>query len=174
MTSSGSTFKCESCGATYSYNEDGTITRLDGESKFTKVSDWYYWEKECVRKEVEEGTFSFEDDVRMEHLEGTGVGFVPMEGNYHLTMNINDGIVVSGTNNFRYERSSLQSYAIHIEYDYKNRGACIDLCTSEDTWFAYPLNRAKLITKIHFAAEVIYDYLKEKLREDENSNSPVL
>lgn len=166
MSSSGSTFKCEACGATYSYNEDGTISCTNGDSKFTKVSDWYYWEKDCVRKEVEEGTYFFEDDIRLEHLEGVGVGFVPLEGKFHLTHSIDKGIVVTKDNEVFYERSSLQSYAIHIEYDYKKRGGCIDLATTSETYFAYPLNNVKSLTKIHFAVEIIYDKLKGDLKKE--------
>lgn len=164
MSSDGTTFGCDACGARYNLNEDGTISRINGESKFTKVSDWYKWEKECVRKEVKDGKFFFEDDIRFEHLEGTGVGFVPMGGNYHLTMSINDGIKVTNGNEVVYTRSPLQSYAIHIEYDYKGRGGCIDLATNTETYFAYPLNKVKALTKIHFAVEAIYDHLKSNLR----------
>lgn len=166
MSSNGTTFKCDSCGATYNLNEDGTISCITGEAKFNKVSDWYYWEKECVKKEVENGSYFFEDDIRLERLEGVGVGFIPQEGRYHLTHDINNGIIVTGDNGFKYERSSLQSYAIHIEYDYKKRGGCIDLATNSETYFGYPLNKAKSLTKIHFAVELIYDHFKQNLKED--------
>ena len=165
MSSKGTNFKCDACGVEYTLNEDGTISCLNGESKFTKVSDWYYWEKECCRKEVLDGTYFYEDDVRVEHLEGTGVGFVPMKGKYHLTHTINEGVVVTSDNDFKFVRSPLQNYAIHIEFDYKGRGGCIDLATNTETYFVYPLNNAKALTKIHFANEIIYDLHKNELKK---------
>ena len=165
MSSEGTTLKCDSCGVSYTLNENGTLSCLNESAKFTKVSDWYYWEKECVRKEIEEGNYHFEDDVRVEHLKGTGVGFVPLEGNYHLVSDYN-GIVVTGDNGFKYERSVLQSYAIHIEYDYKGKGGCIDLCTNTETYFVYPLNKLNSLTKLHFAVECLYDYSKGKVKNN--------
>ena len=166
MESEGHILRCKHCGVEYDYQEDGTLKCLNFEGKFNLVSKWYYWEKEEVRKEVEAGTYHFEDDVRVEKLIGAGIGFVPQEGHYHLTHTIEDGITVKGTDNdFEYHRSSLQSYAIHIEYNYLGRGAFLDLATMDDTWFVYPLTQPDYITKVHFAVECIYDYLKGKLKK---------
>jgi len=165
MSSKGDSFKCDACGEEYRLNEDGTISNKNGESKFTRVSDWYYWEKDCVKKEVEDGTYFYEDDVRVEHLKAVGIGFVPLEGKYHLTHTIKDGITITSDNDFSYNRSSLQSYAIHLEYDYKNKGGCLDLPTNTETYFVYPLTKPKNLTKIHFAVEIIYDYLKNNLAQ---------
>ena len=158
--------KCDHCGATYDYLEDGRLQRVDGEGKFNYPSEWYYWEKAEVKKEVEAGTYHFEDDVRVEKFIGAKIGFVSQEGRYHLTHTIEDGITVRGLDNdFEYKRSSLQSFAIHIEYNYKDKGAFLDLSTMDDTWFVYPLNKPLYLTKIHFAVECIYDHLKSKLNK---------
>ena len=166
MSSESHFLKCNHCGKTYDYLENGQLKCTDGESKFIYPSDWYKWEKECTRKEVKEGTYSFEDDVRVEKLLGAGIGFVPQEGHYHLTHSINDGITVKGTDNdFVFNRSSLQSYAIHIEYNYEDRGAFLELADLKDTYFIYPLNKASHLTKIHFAVECIYDQLKQNIKK---------
>ena len=164
MSSETHFLKCNHCGKTYDYLENGQLQCVDGESKFIYPSDWYKWEKECAKKEVLEGTYSFEDDVRVEKLLGAGIGFVPQEGHYHLTHTIDDGITVKGIDNdFVFNRSSLQSYAIHIEYHYLDRGAFLELADMKDTYFIYPLNKASNLTKIHFAVECIYDRKKGKI-----------
>ena len=166
MSSETHFLKCNHCGTTYDYLENGQLENVNGESKFIYPSDWYKWEKECVKKEVSEGTYSFEDDVRVEKLLGAGIGFVPQEGHYHLTHDIKEGITVKGTDNdFVFNRSSLQSYAIHIEYNYEDRGAFLELADLKDTYFIYPLNKANHLTKIHFAVECIYDQLKQKIKK---------
>ena len=165
MSSETHFLKCNRCGKTYDYLENGQLRCTDGESKFIYPSDWYKWEKECVKKEVLDGTYHFEDDVRVEKLLGAGIGFVPQEGNYHLTHDIEEGFIVKGTdNNFEFHRSSLQSYALHIEYNYEDRGAFLELADDRDTYFIYPLKKASSLTKLHFAVEHIYDYKKEKLK----------
>ena len=49
--------------------------------------------------------------------------------------------------------------------DYKGRGGCVDLATNTETYFVYPLNNSKALTKIHFANEIIYDLQKEGLKK---------
>lgn len=166
MSSETHFLKCNHCGVTYDYLENGKLKCVDQETIFDYPSKWYKWEKECVKKEVLDGTYHFEDDVRVEKLLGAKIGFVPQEGHYHLTHDINEGFNVLGIDNdFKYNRSSLQSYAIHIEYNYLDRGGFLELADSSDTYFIYPLNKAAQLTKIHFAVEHIYDYLKDKLKE---------
>ena len=158
--------KCNHCGATYDYLEDGHLKCTNGESKFNYPSKWYKWEKECVKQEVLDGTYHFEDEVRVEKLLGAGIGFVPQEGKYTLTHTIEDGLIAKGVDSdFSFHRSSLQSYAIHIEYSYLDRGSFIELADAQDTYFIYPLNKANHLTKIHFAVEIIYDYLKGNLKK---------
>ena len=165
MSTEGHYLKCNHCGKTYDYLENGHLECINGETKFNYPSKWYKWEKECVKQEIIDGTYHFEDDVRVEKLLGAKIGFVPQEGNYHLTHDIKEGFILKGTDNdFVFNRSSLQSYALHIEYDYLNRGMMIELADQKDTYFVYPLNKPYWITKLHFATEHIYDLMKEKLK----------
>ena len=166
MSSEGHFLKCNHCGATYDYLENGKLECTTGETKFDYPSKWYKWEKECVKQEVLDGTYHFEDDVRVEKLLGAKIGFVPQEGHYHLTHDVKEGFHVKGTDNdFHFHRSSLQSYAIHIEYNYLDRGAFLELADQKEIYFIYPLNKPQQLTKIHFAVEHIYDHLKANLNK---------
>lgn len=167
MSSSGVILKCNHCGVAYEYQEDGLLKCLNGETKFERPSQWFNWEKEEVNKEVLNGTYHFEDDVRLEHLEGIGAGFKVQDGKYHLTHSIEEGIVVTGDNGFKYERGPLSSWNIHIEYNWKMRGSCLDLATNDETWFAYLSCNDMAVTKIRFAVECIYNYQESKLKKDE-------
>ena len=96
---------------------------------------------------------------------GAKIGFVPLEGEYHLEHSIKDGITVKGKNSeeFSFVRPPLHSYGIHIEYDYIGRGAFLELASNKDTYFVYPLNKPQQLTKIHFAVEHIYDLARNKI-----------
>ena len=166
MSSETHFLKCNHCGVTYDYLENGHLECINGETKYDYPSKWYKWEKECVKQEVLDGSYHFEDDVRVEKLMGACIGFVPQEGKYHLTHNVNDGIIVKGEDNdFTFHRTSIASYAIHIEYNYLDRGAFLELADNKDVYFIYPLNKSKYLTKIHFAVEHIYDLHKNKLKK---------
>ena len=166
MSSETHFLKCNHCGTTYDYLENGQLKCLDKEGKFTYPSQWYNWEKECVKEEIINGTYHFEDDVRVEKLIGAPIGFVPQKGHYHLEHSIEGGIVVKGTDNdFEFIRSPLQSFGLHIEYNYIGRGTFLELATQTETFFVYPLNKPDYVTKMHFAVEHIYDYLKNNLKK---------
>ena len=157
--------KCNHCGATYDYLEDGHLQNVDGETKYDYPSKWYKWEKACVKDEVERGVYQFEDDVRVEKLLGAKIGFVPQEGKYHLTHDVENGIVVKGVDNdFEFHHSPLHNYALHIEYHYLDRGAFLELADANDNYFVYPLTKPEYLTKMHFATEHIYDHYKNKLK----------
>ena len=103
---------------------------------------------------------------RISYLSYSLIWGVPQEGTYYLTHDIKEGITVKGTDNdFTFNRPSLQSYAIHIEYHYLDRGAFLELADMKDVYFIYPLNKADHLTKIHFAIESIYDHLKSKFKQ---------
>ena len=157
---------CNHCGAEYDYLENGKLKCTNKEIIFDYPSKWYKWEKECVKKEVLEGTYHFEDDVRAEKLMGAGIGFVTQEGHYHLTHDINEGFILKGIDNdFEFHRTSLSSFAVHIEYDYLDRGSFLELADKNVTYFIYPLNKKTQLTKIHFAVEHIYDLFKNNLKK---------
>jgi hypothetical protein len=61
--STGTTVKCSKCGCEHQLNENGTLTCLSGETKFSKVLDWCDWENEMVCKEISDGTYRFEETM---------------------------------------------------------------------------------------------------------------
>ena len=53
-------------------------------------------------------------------------------------------------------RKPLSQYSCHVEYDYFGKGDCLDLSTTNETYYVYPLNRRNVVTKILLATEEIY------------------
>lgn len=162
--SAGIKLWCESCGATW---EMDTLSRLKGVNTtkgFSHVPDWYRWEREEVRKEVQSGAYHFEDDVRVEDYYSTPVGFIDV-GTAHLTHDEN-GFTIEGTVNgepFTLNKPVSSMYSVHVEYDFLNRGDCIDIATNETSYFMFLKNATNVLTKLHFATEELYDhYVRNK------------
>ena len=152
MNSSGADLWCEACGRRWEMDVYGQLHCKNGEDIFPFVSDWYRWEREQVRQQVENGTYHFEDDVRLEHLVNAGVGFEPI-GTVHMTHDANGFVLRGNLNNgepFELHRTVISMYSCHIEYDFKHRGDAIDICNLTDTWFVFPLTARNCLTKIHF------------------------
>lgn len=164
MDSKGTKLWCDGCGATW---EMDTLSRLQGvntDAGFSHVPDWYKWEREEVRKEVEAGTYHFEDDVRVEDYYSTKVGFVTV-GDAHLVHDEN-GFTITGTaadgEPIAIHKPVSSMYSVHIEYDFLKRGDAIDIATDKTSYFMFLKNAKNYLTKMHFAQEELYDYYTKK------------
>lgn len=62
----GNVLTCRSCGATVTQNKYGG---LDG-GRFERVTDWYKWQTECVREELQNGTYRFDMTFDAQKLVG--------------------------------------------------------------------------------------------------------
>lgn len=164
MDSMGTKIMCTHCGAEYEKTELGQLQSLNRETIFSHIPDWYEFEREEVKKQIEAGTYYFEDEVDIDSLPnakgyiylGKGKLIHDLNG-FHLTADI-DG------EHFELHKDPLSAYSLHVEYDYLGKGRdCIDLSTLNDTYYIYPLNKNNVVTKLHFATEELYKIkLKEK------------
>ena len=159
MASEGTHLFCKACGKRWFYNEDGSLTAESGETEFSHIPDWYEWERENVRKEVEAGTYSSGDlPVTVRSLPNAKKFILLGEGVMRHDM---DGFHVSGVDPdgdpFEMEKSVPSLYSCHIEYEYLGKfGDCVDLNTLEDTWYIYPHDCDFAVTKMALATEELY------------------
>ena len=161
MVSAGSMLRCANCGKSWEMSEFGELSAQYGETEFSHIPDWYEWERINVRREIEEGTYSFSGRVRIESLPNAR-GFVKFDDTGHLTHNMN-GFTLDGV--FEDEPFSLDwppslLHSCHIEYDYKGRGDCVDLNTTDDTFYVFPEGGDFAVTKMALATEELHDNLK--------------
>ena len=54
MLGEGVTLTCQACGKVYTMDEYGRMHAENGETEFPHIPDWTEWERECVRKELEQ------------------------------------------------------------------------------------------------------------------------
>ena len=152
------------CGKRWEMTELGELKAQSGETYFSHIPDWFEWERSEVRRQLEEGTYSFSNDVRVYSLPWTR-SFVYL-GDAHLTHDAENGFVLEGEYNgekYRIHRTPQSMYSLHVEYDYCHieKDDCIDISTKDDSFFCYP-SQKNCITKLSFATEEIYKMIKEK------------
>jgi len=158
MSSKGVSLYCEACGKTWELDEHGKLHAVEGETEFEHIPDWFQWERSQVRKQLEEGTYSFEDDVEVYSLPHAW-RFQKL-GMAKLRHTMEDGFVVEGEHNgqpYRIHRPPLGMYGVHVEYDYcyLRPEDCIDISTDNDSLYCYPVKQ-NVITKLSFATEELY------------------
>jgi len=157
MSSKGATLSCNNCGKNWDMSELGELKAQAGETEFTHIPDWYNWECENVRKEIQDGTYSFQTKVRIESLPNDK-RFIVFDERGTLSHNM-DGFKLTGSyKNEPYDITWPVStmHACHIEYDYMGRGDCVDLNTTEDTLYLFPEEGDFAVTKISIATEELF------------------
>jgi len=157
MTSQGSALLCGNCGKSWEMSQYGELSAHSGATEFSHIPDWYEWERANVRREVEAGVYSFDAGVRIESLPNAKK-FVVFKDAGRLTHNA-DGFTFSGVyegEEFKINWTPLMMHSCHIEYDYMGRGDCIDLNTTDDTFYLFPEGGGFAVTKIALATEELF------------------
>ena len=178
-------YKCPHCGAEYQTDSDGThiwcnacghkwemdgYSRLhatEGETYFEHVPDWYLCERAEVRKEIEAGTYCFEDAVRVTHHINS------REMRYEGTVRCRhdkDGFTFSGKmdngETFELNKSVASMYSLHIDYNFRKQGNAFDIATDNESYFMYPVVHTNPLTKLQFAVEELYNYYVREPEEE--------
>ena len=152
MKSKGTKLWCDKCGETYQMDELGRLSNKN-QTIFSHVPDWFNWQREKVRKEILSGEYSIQLDVNVDLLQNS-------DGYYRIGC----GKLTHGYNGFKLEVgellieiSVLESFGVHIEYDYFGRGDGISFSKNNETFYIYPISDKFSVTKLHFATEEMYD-----------------
>ena len=153
--SAGTKLWCKSCGKTWEMDEYGQLHALEGETEFAHIPDWSNWERACVREEINNGTYYFEDDVRIETLPNAWKFY--KQGMGKLIQTPEETRIECNYYGEPYvlRRSAKSLESMHIEYDYLGRGDCVDISIPDDSFWCY-LTKRDAITKISFATEEIH------------------
>ena len=171
MASKGTELFCTACGKRWNWEEDGNLRALEGETEFEHIPDWFEWERQQVRAQIENGTYRFEDEVDVWSLPHI-YRYIPL-GKAKLTHDPENGFVLEGQyrgETYRIQRQPLQTNSLHVEYDFTPLKAidCVDISTENDSFYCKP-SRSDVITKLAFATEELYQQaLRQKIDERKN------
>ncbi len=162
MVGKGIHLSCEKCGKVWEMTELGEMKALDGETEFSHIPDWYEWERQNVRKELLDGTYKYEDDVKVYSL--PGIEFIDI-GSAHVTHDLENGFILTGKyngNEYRIQRSTKSLYTLHIEFIYKklNMSDNFDISIKDDSFYCIS-EKKDIVTKLMFATEEAYKIVTE-------------
>ena len=161
MDSEGTELWCKHCGKRWTMDEYGKLHAQNGETEFSHIPDWSNWERQCVREEIENGTYYFEDTVRVETLPGSLKFY--KQGKGKLIQTPTETILECNYYGKEYMlvRTAKSMESMHIEYDYLGRGDCVDISIPDDSFWCY-LSKRDAITKISFATEEMHKFATGK------------
>lgn len=159
------TLRCRKCGKEWYMETDGSLRALRGETEFSHIPDWSKWERECVRKEIEDGTYYFEDDIMLETLPNSWKYYKQGKGKLIQTP---EGLTIKGTcygEPFELHKSPMNQSSVHIEYDFHGKGDCIDIAVPDENYWCY-VSKRDVITKFSFATEEIFLAAQRRLNAE--------
>jgi len=159
MESEGAILRCKACGRDFYMNEYGALEAKEGKARFSHIPDWYAWESECAKTEVENGTYHLESDTE-----------IMMAVDFKAIYNIGNGRLVHDENGFRlyddkgkllYEHSPLTSHSVCADLHWYEKGDVIGIGTKDMTYYCL-LKDSHKVTKMRHGAEALYQKLRPR------------
>lgn len=161
MEGKGIHLTCHACGRQWEMDEFGQLHALEGETEYPHIPDWYTWERECVRKELEDGTYLLDTDVQIGiqvNLDG-----ICMIGTGHLTHDLNGFHLTGADGQLDYTQSPVAAHTLYADYYWYEIGDVIGIGNNEFSYFCFP--RADVsVTKARLATEELYKLQKAARR----------
>ena len=158
MDSTGAELFCTACGKRWVWQEDGYLKATEGETEFDHIPDWFTWERQQVKEQIENGTYSFEDEVTVYSLPRV-LRYIPL-GKAKLTHDPENGFQLEGyyrDAKYYIHREPAQTNSLHVEYDFGplKKKDCLDISTENDSFYCIPTKK-NILPKLAFATEEIY------------------
>ena len=160
MEGKGIYVTCHSCNKTYELTEHGFMRAQDGETEIDHIPDWYMWERQCVRDDIESGTYKLDIDVDVLVLKGTKAVYNIGAG--HLTHDVNGFHLVAADGELDYFQPSSASYSLYADYLWYEIGDVICIGNNAMLYYCFPKDRGVPVAKTRLATEEIYRYTKNK------------
>ncbi len=154
---------CTACGKRYTLDEYGYMIADDGDTRFAHIPDWYRWQREEVRKELELGTYKLDVPVEIYATIDTKRLFRIGEGRLSHT---SEGFVLEGCDGqLHYEQRPLASYSLNSDYNWYEIGDMISLGNNSIQYYCFPKVERDIVTKARLATEELYKIVHKLLLE---------
>lgn len=151
--------KCKACGAKHFLNEYGYLEGVNCDTVFSHIPDWYAWERECVRKEINNGSYSLFDSVEIYML--VDKKYIYHVGDGILTHSL-DGFHLSGCNGeLEYHQAIKASYSLYSDFNWYEMGDVICIGNRRELYYCFPKNKKDIVAKARLATEEMYKLYKE-------------
>ena len=156
----GITLTCHHCGKVYELTETGFLKAKDGDEAFTHIPAWYAWEREQVRKQLQEGTYKLDVDVKIGMM--VNLDAIYMVGDGHLTHD-NEGFHLTGCDGkLDYSQGPLACYGLYADYYWYEIGDMICIGNNDVLYYCFPQNCGDVVAKTRLATEELYKMKKRR------------
>ena len=161
MEGKGTTLTCHACGKQWELTPLGQMRALEGETEYSHIPDWYAWERQEVRRELENGTYRMETDVDIAIMADFSAIYRVGEG--HLTHDM-DGFHLTGCDGqLEYIQKPQTCYGLYADYYWYEIADTICIGDNQRLYYCFPKGRP-IVAKTRLAAEELYKITKSRKR----------
>ena len=158
MEGKGIHLTCGNCGVQYELTETGFL-KADN-AIFTHVPDWYRWEREQVRKELEDGSYKLDVEVDIAMMVNYSALYMVGEGRLTHTV---EGFHLTGCDGkLDYTQGPLASHSLNSDYYWYKIGDMIGIGNKDALYYCFPKNCGDVVAKTRLATEELYKLKKTR------------
>jgi hypothetical protein len=162
MKGSGIWITCEKCGKKYSLDEYGYLLFKGKKTEFSHIPDWYNWQREEVRREIESGKYGI--DVPVDIMMVIDTKHLYRVGEGRLVHNA-DGFYLEGCGGkLQYTQRPLASYTLNADFNWYEIGDIICIGNQSVLYYCIPKRGGDIVAKARLATEEIYKIVLSKKR----------
>ncbi len=151
---------CHACGKKYALDEYGFIGAREGDTEFSHIPDWYAWERESVRREIEDGSYRLDTEVDIYMMIDTKCIYRVGEGRLTHTK---EGFLLEGCDSqLSYSQKAVASYSLYSDFYWYELGDVISIGNQKVLYYCIPKSADVSVAKTRLATEEIYKIVSEK------------
>ncbi len=153
----GTDITCHACGKSWHMDGLGQLHAKAGETEFSHIPHWYAWERDQVRKELEDGTYVLDTDVDI----GVLVDYkaLYMVGSGHLHHDTNGFHLTGCDGKLDYSQSPVACYGLYADFYWYEIADVIGIGTKDAQYFCLPKEKVS-VAKARMAVEELYKLKK--------------
>ena len=153
MEGTGVKIVCKSCGKEYVMTEYGEIVSED-DGKTFHIPAWYRWQRQCVKEELQSGTYELDIPVDIKILKDMNAIYEVGEG--RLIHN-KDGFHLTGCDGkLNYKQAVKSSYSLYSDYFWYEIGDMICIGDNKVLYYLFPKTENVVVAKARLATEELY------------------
>ena len=153
MKGEGITLSCNTCGKTWEMTELGEMRAREGETEYSHIPDWFDWQRACVRRELEEGTYRLDCEVNVGMIVDSRAMY--MVGKGHLVHDENGFLLTGADGSWKYEQKPRFSYSLNSDYFFYEIGDVIGIGQREQLFYCFPTAEVS-VAKARLATEELF------------------
>ncbi|MBE6713370.1 MAG: hypothetical protein E7580_07635 [Ruminococcaceae bacterium] len=153
MKGHGVHLTCTSCGAEYLLEEDGSLSRQNGEAAFNHIPRWVDYQRDSVKKELANGAYGFTLPVSVYTICDHKALYLVGKGT--LTHDRSGFTLTSEDKRFTYRQDPYSSYSLNVDFFFYEIGDMISIGTKDRLFYCFP-ETPYPVHKARLAAEEMY------------------